>query len=165
MPKDKRTPEEVAEHYRLKVIRHAERDAQLARDKEERIALHFKQKEERHAMRDSALAKTRDERVTKRLQVKSAAHIKYWKKKLEREEARRLKNRDEREISRLAVRDAGVEERKQHKRNVRAKNERDWAASREAEAEKHRKGDEVVRQIEAVKEEGRRKAAAIQGRS
>lgn len=158
MPKDRRTPEEVADHYRRKAVRHAARDERLALEKEKKIALHFKQKAERHAVRDSALAKARDERVTKRLQVKSAAHIKQWKKKLEREEDRRLKNRDEREIRRLAARDAVVEERKQHKRNVRAKNEKDWEASREVEREKHRLGDEVMRLIEEAKAENRRKA-------
>ncbi len=146
MPKDRRTPEEIAEHYRLK---------------DERIALHFKQKAERHALRDAAHAKSKEERVTKKLQVKSDAHIKQWKKKLEREEDRRLKSRDDREISRLAVREAGVEEQKQHARNVSAKNERDWEASREAEREKHRLGDVVVQQIEEARPESRRKAAKL----
>lgn len=140
---DTRTKEEVAAHYRAKA---------------ERIALHFKQKEERHALRDAVHAKAKEKRVTKKLQVKSDAHIKQWKKKTEREEDRRLNNRDEREISRLAVRAAGVEERKQHARNVSAKKERDWEASREVEREKHRIGDEIVRQIEAVKPVNRRKA-------
>ena len=158
MPKDKRTPEEIEDHYRRKAIRHAARDERFALEKEKKIALHFKQKAERHAVRDEASAKAKEERTTKKLQVKSAAHIKRWKKKLEREEKRRLKNRDERDLSRLDTRADVVEERKQHKRNVSAKKERDWEASREAEREKHRIGDEVVRQIEAAKSMNRRKA-------
>ena len=156
MPKDRRTPEEVAEHYRQKELRHSVRDAEVAKLKEERIALHFKQKAERHAARDAAHARGKLERTTKKLQAKSDAHIKQWKSKLKREEDRRLKNRDEREISRVEVRAAGVEERNQNKRNVSAKKERDWAASREVERQKHIKGDEVVRQLEAAKAEQRR---------
>ncbi len=138
---DTRTEDEIVEHYRLK---------------EERIALHFKQKAERHAARDAAHARGKLERTTKKLQVKSAAHIKQWKSKLKREEDRRLKSRDEREISRVEVRAAGVEEGNQNKRNVSDKKESDWAAPREAEAEKHRIVNEVVSEREAARRECRK---------
>ena len=162
MAKDRRTPEEVEEHYIQKAIRYAKRDARLAKAKEERIALQSRQKAKRHALRDAALAKAKEERTTEKLKVKSEAHIKRWKKKLEREEDRRLKNRDERELSRIEVRESGVEERQQHARNVSAKNERDWEASREAEREKHRLGDVVVQQIEEARPENRRNARLVE---
>ena len=136
MPKDRRTPEEVAEHYRTRQLR---REAQVAA------------RNIRRAASDAAHAKAKEERTTEKMKTKSDAYIKHWKSKLVREEKKRLKNRDEREISRVDIRNTGVEERKQHGKNVQAKKERDWAASREAEAEKHRIGDEVVRQIEAAR--------------
>ncbi len=146
MPKDRRTPEEVAEHYRAKT---------------ERIALHFKQKAERHALRDNALAKSKEERTTKKLQVKSDAHIKQWKKKLEREEDRRLKSRDDREISRIEVRTAGVEDRKQYERDMKAKKEKQWAHARTVEKRKVLRGAAKARQIEQAKVKNRQRARAI----
>ena len=166
--RENRTPEEIAEHYRQRDLRRdtkavtheqekkARREAQVA-ERDERRAAGTAAREERR----EASSKRKDERTTEKMKKRSDAYIKYEKKKLEREEERRLKNRDERELSRLDVRVAGVEERKQKKINVGAQNERDWAASLEAEAEKRRKGDEVVRQIEAAKSENRRKARLI----
>ena len=136
MPKDRRTPEEVAEHYRTRQLR---REAQVAA------------RNIRRAASDAAHAKAKEERTTEKMKTKSDAYIKHWKSKLVRKEKKRLKNRDEREISRVDIRNTGVEERKQHGKNVQAKKERDWEASREVERQKKIKGDAVVRQIEEAR--------------
>ena len=145
--REKRTPEEIAEHYRQKQLR---REAQVS-ERDARRAAGTAAREERREVS----AKAKDERTTEKMQKRSDAYLKHWKKKLEREEERRLKNRDDRELSRLEARAAGVEKRNQHTKNVRATKERDWAASRAAEAKKHRIGDEVVRQINAARPRSR----------